>query len=159
MVMKLLILFVVMNVINVVIQTIKSIATIKCGKMVAALVNAVAYGLYTYIIVLTNCDLPMLAKCLIVAGANFIGVWVVKYFEEKARKDKVWKVECSVPTERAEVFKNWVKKRELPFNYIENIGKYTIFNIYCYTQEDSAKAKVLMKHFTLKYFVSESKTL
>ena len=157
--MKLLILFIVMNIINVVIQTIKSIATIKCGKMVAALVNAVAYGLYTYIIVLTNCDLPMLAKCLIVAGANFIGVYVVKLIEEKARKDKVWKVECSVPTERAEVFKNWVKKRELPFNYIENIGKYTIFNIYCYTQEDSAKAKVLMKHFTLKYFVSESKTL
>ena len=156
---KLLILFIVMNVLNVIIQTVKSICTIKCGKTAAALVNALAYGLYTYIIVLTNCDLPLLAKCLIVASANFVGVWVVKYFEEKARKDKVWKIECSVPTERAEVFKNWVRKRNLPFNYIENIGKYTIFNIYCYTQEDSAKAKVLMQHFTIKYFVSESKTL
>ncbi len=157
--MKLLILFVVMNVLNVIIQTVKSICTIKCGKAVAAIVNAVAYGLYTYIVVLTMCDLPLLAKCLIVAGANFVGVYVVKLIEEKARKDKVWKVECSVPTERAEIFKNWVQKRGLPFNYIENIGKYTIFNIYCYTQEDSAKAKVLMEHFTLKYFVSESKTL
>ena len=46
--MKLLILFIVMNVLNVVIQTVKSIATIKCGKTVAAIVNAVAYGLYTY---------------------------------------------------------------------------------------------------------------
>lgn len=157
--MELLILFIVMNVLNVIIQTVKSICTIKCGKVVAAIVNAVAYGLYTYIVVLTMCDLPLLAKCLIVAGANFVGVYVVKLIEEKARKDKVWKVECSVPTERAEVFKNWVKARNLPFNYIENIGKYTIFNIYCYTQEDSAKAKVLMEHFTLKYFVSESKTL
>lgn len=156
---KLLILFIVMNVLNVIIQTIKSIATIKCGKTVAAAINALAYGLYTYIIVLTNCDLPLLAKCLIVASANFVGVWVVKFFEEKARRDKVWKIECSVPSERAEVFKNWVKTRELPFNYIENIGKYTIFNIYCYTQEDSAKAKVLMQHFELKYFVSESKSL
>jgi hypothetical protein len=86
-------------------------------------------------------------------------VYVVKLIEEKARKDKVWKVECSVSTERAEVFRNWVKARNLPFNYIENIGKYTIFNIYCYTQEDSAKAKVLMQRFDLKYFVSESKTL
>ena len=156
---NLLILFIAMTIINVVIQTIKSIATIKCGKLTASIVNAVAYGLYTYIIVLTNCELPMMWKCLIVAGANFIGVYAVKFFEEKARKDKVWKVECSVPTERAEVFKNWVKERNLPFNYIENIGKYTIFNIYCYTQEDSAKAKVLMQHFALKYFVSESKTL
>ena len=46
--MKLLILFIVMNILNVIIQTIKSIATIKCGKTVAALVNALAYGLYTY---------------------------------------------------------------------------------------------------------------
>ena len=157
--MKLLVLFVVMNIVNVVIQTIKSIATIKCGKTAAAIVNAVAYGLYTYIVVLTMCDLPLLAKCLIVAGANFVGVYVVKLFEEKARKDKIWKIECSVPVERVQIVKNWLKARNLPFNYIENVGNYTIFNIYCYTQADSAKAKVVMAHFELKYFVSESKTL
>ena len=157
--MKLLVLFIVMNIVNVVIQTIKSIATIKCGKTAAALINALAYGLYTYIIVLTNCDLPLLAKCLVVASANFIGVWVVKYFEEKARKDKIWKIECSVPTERMQIVKNWLKARELPFNYIEDVGNYTIFNIYCYTQEDSAKARAVVEHFELKYFVSESKTL
>ena len=157
--MKLLVLFVVMNVVNVVIQTIKSLATIKCGKTIAALINALAYGLYTYIIVLTNCDLPLLAKCLIVAGANFVGVWVVKYFEEKARKDKIWKIECSVPVERVQIVKNWLKARKLPFNYIEDVGNYTIFNIYCYSQEDSIKAKGVVKHFELKYFVGESKTL
>ena len=40
---KLLILFITMNILNVIIQTIKSIATIKSGKIVAALVNAIAY--------------------------------------------------------------------------------------------------------------------
>ena len=84
--MKLLIVFIVFNVLNVIIQTVKSIATIKCGKMVASIVNAVAYGLYTYIVVLTMCELPLLVKCLIVAGSNFVGVYAVKYFEEKARK-------------------------------------------------------------------------
>ena len=157
--MKLFVLFVVMNVVNVVIQTIKSIATIKCGKMAAAVVNAAAYGLYTYIVVLTMCDLPLLAKCLVVAGANFVGVWVVKFFEEKARKDKIWKIECSVPAEQVQIVKNWFKARKLPFNYIENVGNYTIFNVYCHTQEDSIKAKGVVEHFQLKYFVSESKTL
>ena len=88
--------FVVLNVVNVVIQTVKSICTIKCGKIVAAIVNAVAYGLYTYIVVLTMCDLPLLAKCLIVAGANFVGVFVVKFIEEKARKDKLWLVKITI---------------------------------------------------------------
>ena len=156
---KLLVLFVVMNVVNVVIQTIKSIATIKCGKWGAAIVNAVAYGLYTYIVVLTMCDLPLMWKCIIVALANFVGVYVVKFFEEKARKDKIWKIECSVPVEQVQIIKNWLKARKLPFNYIEDVGNYTIFNIYCYTQEDSTKAKGVVTHFQLKYFVSESKTL
>lgn len=160
--MKLLILFIVMNILNVIIQTIKSIATIKCGKTVAALINAVAYGLYTYIIVLTNCDLPLLTKCLIVASANFIGVWVVKFIEEKARKDKLWKVECTVPAE-------WSKKIMLtmdtdiptiPYNYID-IGKYYIFNFYCVSQTQSRALKEYLEltNVPVKYFVSESKTL
>ena len=158
MIMKLLILFIVMNIVNVVIQTIKSIATIKCGKTVAAFVNAVAYGLYTYIIVLTNCDLPMLAKCLIVASCNFVGVWVVKYFEEKARKDKLWKVEATVLPSRAEWLISRLTEQRIPFNYID-VEKYVIFNIYCGTQNESSIAKAHLDVANAKYFVSESKTL
>lgn len=158
--MKMLIIFVVLTILNVVIQTVKSIATIKCGKTVASLVNALAYGLYTYVIFFTSSDgINLHAKALITALANLIGVYVVKFCEEKARKDKIWKIECSVPAERVQIVKNWLKARELPFNYIEDVGNYTIFNIYCYTQEDSTKAKVVVEHFQLKYFVSESKTL
>jgi hypothetical protein len=158
--MEMLIIFIVLTILNVVIQTIKSIATIKCGKVVASLVNAVAYGLYTYVIFFTSADgIDLHAKAMITAFANLVGVYVVKYFEEKARKDKIWKIECSVPVERVQIVKNWLKARKLPFNYIEDIGNYTIFNIYCYTQEDSTKAKGVVEHFQLKYFVSESKTL
>ena len=159
---KLLVLFIVMNVLNVIIQTIKSIATIKCGKIVAALINAVAYGLYTYIIVLTNCDLPLLAKCLIVAGANFVGVWVVKFFEEKARKDKLWKVEATIHNYNHDP--DWddciidLKNSNIPFNYID-IDKYIIINCYCVTQAESTIVKEILNNYDAKYFVSESKSL
>ena len=157
--MELFILFVVMNVVNVIIQTVKSIATIKCGKTAAAIVNAVAYGLYTYIIVLTNCELPLLAKCLIVASANFVGVWVVKFFEEKARKDKLWKVEATVHAEMVDPLHNALKDCGIAHNYIEGIGQYTIFNIYCPTQHESLLVRELLEQSESKYFVSESKTL
>ena len=157
--MKLLILFIVMNILNVIIQTIKSIATIKCGKTAAALINALAYGLYTYIIVLTNCDLPLLAKCLIVASANFVGVWVVKYFEEKARKDKLWKVEATVFDSNTFPLWNELQEANIPCNYIPRIGKWSVFNIYCETKEQSQKAKEILNKYEAKYFVSESKTL
>ena len=156
---KLLILFIVMNIVNVLIQTAKSIATIKCGKMAAAIVNAVAYGLYTYIVVLTMCDLPLLAKCLIVAGANFVGVYVVKLIEEKSRKDKLWLVQATVPKKFANNLHLNLKLERLSHNYIENVGEYVVFNIYCNTQKESATAKVLLDQHKAKYFVSESKTL
>ena len=50
-------------------------------------------------------------------------------------------------------------KAEIPFNYIEGIGKYTIFNVFCSTQEQSTAVKEILKAYRAKYFVSESKTL
>ena len=151
--------FVILNVVNVIIQTVKSIATIKCGKWAAAVVNAVAYGLYTVVIVYTICDLPLWLRALVVAVANLVGVYVVKLVEEKKRKDKLWKVEATIPNELTDKLHNELKTREVPHNFIDNVGQYTVFNIYCETQKQSAIAKILLNEHQAKYFVSESKTL
>lgn len=151
--------FVVLNVVNVVIQTVKSIATIKCGKVPAAVINAVAYGLYTIVVVYTVCELPLWLKATVVAVANLLGVYVVKVLEEKARKDKLWKVEATVLRGHTEELHSLLDRVDIPHNYLENVGKYTLFNIYCDTQKESALAKELLNKYNAKYFVSESKTL
>jgi uncharacterized protein YebE (UPF0316 family) len=160
--LNLLITFIIFNVLNVIIQTVKSIATIKCGKWGAALINAVAYGLYTYVIVYTMCDLPMWLKALIVALANLIGVYVVKLIEEKSRKDKLWKVEATVINEGlSPEFDDCVidlRNSGVPMNYID-INKYILINCYCATQKESLKVKEILNKYNAKYFVSESKTL
>lgn len=153
---KLLVTFIILNIFNVIIQTVKSIATVKCGKSVAAVVNAVAYGLYTIVTVYMLCDLDLWLKALIVALCNLIGVFVVKFFEEKARKDKLWKVEATIPTKYTNAVDFDLK--DVPHNYI-NIGDYTIFNFYCATQADSLKVKNIINQYEAKYFVSESKSL
>ena len=146
--------YIIFSILNVVIQTIRSIATIKCGKTVAALVNAVAYGLYTYIIVLTNADLNLWFKIIVVALANLVGVYVVKLVEEKGRKDKLWKVEMTVPNKYADAVDFDLK--DVPHSYIV-VGKHTLFNFYCATQKESAKVKAIVDQYEAKYFVSESK--
>lgn len=156
---ELLLTFIVLNVLNVVIQTVKSICTVKSGKTVAAVVNAVAYGLYTVVIVYTVCDLPLYLKAIIVAIANLIGVYVVKLIEEKSRKDKLWKVELTIEESSSKELIDFLKNAQIPFNYIENIGKYTMFNIFCSTQKQSSAVKQIATFFNAKYFVSESKTL
>ena len=151
----LLLIFIGLNIANVIIQTIKSIATVKCGKGVAALVNAVAYGLYTIVTVYLMCELSLGLKALVVALCNLIGVYVVKWAEEKARKDKLWKVEATVLRGYTQSLRSELDRADIPHNYLENVGKYTLFNIFCTTQAQSAKAKEIMAKYESKYFVSE----
>ena len=154
--MELLIIFIALNIVNVILQTVKSLATVKCGKVAAAIVNAVAYGLYTIVLVYTMCDLPLMWKASIVALCNFIGVYVVKLIEEKARKDKLWKVEATVKHAYKEEILQ--KLPFVPYSYIE-IGKHDILNFYCATQNESRAVKDVLTFYEAKYFVSESKTL
>ena len=155
---KLLLTFIALNITNVIIQTVKSLVTVKCGKTAAALINAAAYGLYTYVIVLTVCDLPLWLKAIIVGACNLVGVYVVKLIEERARRDKLWKVEATIPVEIAEKVKHDLKANGLPHNYID-IEKYYLFNVYCENQEQSKVAKVILDYYNAKYFVSENKSL
>ena len=156
---ELVIIFIVLNIVNVIIQTVKSIATIKCGKTAAAVVNAIAYGLYTVVVVYTVCDLPLWLKVVVVGLCNLVGVFCVKWGEEKARKDKLWKVEATIYEPYKESLIDALKKADVPFNYIEGIGKYVLFNIYCETQADSKAVKGLLDFHKAKYFVTESKSL
>lgn len=155
--MNLLLIFVALSIVNVVFSTIKSIVTIKSGPWVASIVSALYYGYYNIVLIYTVADFPLWQKVVVTAGCNLVGVFIVKYGEEKARKDKLWKVELTVPTE----YKNDVDfdLRTVPHSYIELSDKHTLFNFYCATQADSAKVKAIANQYEAKYFVAESKNL
>lgn len=151
--------FLALNVVNVVIQTVKSIVTVNGSKMSAAVINAVTFFIYTFCVVYMNADgLGLVWKALIIGVINFVGVYVVKLIEEKSRKDKLWKVEATVSREVALDLVRKLKVNDLPYNYVD-IEKYYLFNVYCATQAQSAKVKEVLNSYNAKYFVSESKTL
>lgn len=153
---ELLLTFIFLNVTNVVLQTIKNLVTIKCGKVAAALMNAIAFGVYQIVLVYAVCDLPLFTKAVIVGLCNLIGVFVVKWAEEKTKKDKLWKVEITVPTK----FLHEVDKIDIaPHNYIRLSSKHTLFNFYCVTKSQSNAIKNIVEKYGAKYFASESVNL
>mgnify|MGYP000988205445 CR=1 FL=1 len=155
-------LFIICNVINVIIQTVKSICTIKCGKTLAAVINAIAYGYYTYIVVLTMCDLSLLVKIVTVGLCNLIGVYLVKFFEEKKKKDKLWKIELTSDLGVSEKIKKLLTDKNIPFTMTptENLKKdFILFNVFCYSQKESILVKKIIEMYEIKYFVTESKSL
>ena len=156
--MNTILLFALCTAVNVILSTIKSILTVNGGKFSASLINAITYGFYSYVIVLTSADgMPIWLKMAITAICNFIGVYLVKWIEEKARKDKLWKVELTVPTRYTNTID--FDLHDVPHSYIELSNKHTLFNFYCATQKESAKVKAIANQYEAKYFVAESKNL
>ena len=156
--MNTILLFALCTAINVILSTIKSILTVKGGKLSASFINALTYGFYSYVIVLTSADgMPIWLKMAITAVCNFIGVYLVKWIEEKARKDKLWKVELTVPTKYTNIID--FDLHDVPHSYIKLSDKHTLFNFYCATQKESAKVKSIANQYEAKYFVAESKNL
>lgn len=153
---ELLLIFIGLNILNVIIQTAKSIITVKSGKTVAALVNAVAYGLYTVVTIYLLCDLPLLWKALIVALCNLVGVYIVKWIEEKARKDKLWLVKITVPAVEFQSIKNALVGYDIPFTYYD-VKKYIVFDTFCETQKETNLVTELCKEHNGKAFAAENK--
>ena len=155
---KFLAVFFCLSIVNVVFATIKSLVTIKGGKLLASFISGSYYAFYNVMMIYTVADFPMWQKCVITFICNVIGVFAVKWGEEKARKDKLWKVEATVKPTETEAIKCFCKSFNLPFSYID-IDKYVIFNFYCATQKESTLIKDVLNNHNAKYFVSESKTL
>lgn len=145
--MNLLLLFILLNIANVVLQTAKSICTVKCGKTVAALANAVAYGLYVFVIVYTTIDgINIWAKAIIVALANFVGVYVVKAIEQKLEKERLWKIELAVPVIVDEKYiHSLLEKYDIPNNYT-TLGSWHVFNCYCMTKSQTGYCQIIAKN-------------
>lgn len=157
--MNTLIIFSILTIFNVVLSTIKSIVTIKSGKTVASLISAGYYGFYNIVLIYTVADFPLWQKVVVTFFCNLIGVFIVKWSEEKMRKDKLWKVELTIRAAKTSILARQLEELSIPYNYIENVGKYTVFNIYCATQKESAFVRELAQKHNAKFFISESKQL
>lgn len=156
--MNVLILFSLLTVVNVIFSTIKSIVTIKSGKTVASLISAGYYGYYNVVLIYTVADFPLWQKVVVTFLANLIGVWLVKWGEEKARKDKLWLVKITIPVNYSNIIKKELNNNNISFTYYD-INKYFVFDCFCENQKDTKIVSTLCKKYQGKIFATENKIL
>lgn len=149
--MKTFIIFVVLNVVNVILQTVKSLVTNKGDKYSASIMNAIAYGLYTVVLVYMTCELSTVTKAIVVGGCNLVGVYIVKSLEEKTAKKKIYKVEFTVTKKEKEKILSAEKLNH--YNIIE-IGNMYIFNFYLDNKADLKNTKEIINRYNGKYIVT-----
>lgn len=154
--MNAILIFAIATIVNVTLSTIRSLCTINGGKWISAITNAICYGFYPLIVMLTaKGTVGIIINMCITAVANFVCVWLIKFVEEKARKDKLWKVEVAVPvTKTVEVH----HALSIPHNYMQ-VGEWCMFNCYCDTQADTQAVIDLAKKYNGKISAYESKAV
>jgi hypothetical protein len=130
--------------------------TIKGGKVAAALWNALAFGLYTYIVVLTaTAPVSTIWKVIITAGCNLVGVFCVKLVEEKMRKDRLWKIEMTISNQDAEGMHDSLRWAAIPNHYFI-AGNHAVFSCFCESKEQTDTALAIGKSYHAKTFASET---
>ena len=95
--MKMVLLFAILTIINVILQSAHSVCLVKCNKYIASVVNAIAFMVYTIVVVYTASDeISLLAKVIITGVANLIGTYLSLTILQKLRKDKLWRIEATM---------------------------------------------------------------
>ena len=152
---KIVIVFCVCSLINVILSTLKTLIMVNCGENMAILINAICYGFYTLVVKqLTSVD--YVTAVVVTILANIVGVWISYRIMALFRKDKLWKVEATFRYHNG--FLTALQNCSIPHNYID-LGKYYIVNFYCATQVESANAKQFILKHNGNYFASETKNL
>lgn len=144
--MNLLLLFSILTILNTVIQTIKSLCTVRCSTFVSACVNAVAFGLYTFVIFFNASDgINLWAKAGITAAANFFGVYIANFlFKKLFEKTTRWKVEVSIPKASWTSFETMLDTRKLEYFKCGWADDWLAYAVFCKDKNDSKILKEIL---------------
>lgn len=151
-------LYLVLQVVYVILNTVTNIAKIKCSKLIASLTSAICYGFYVIVVVATASNQPIWVKMLLTAVTNVVGVYVGMWVMEKLRKDKLWKIEITIRDAiEAYQFEKTLREKDISFNSIVCENGNIILNVYSKSQKESEIIKkALAEATTAKYIIHQS---
>ena len=152
--------FTICQLINVALNTAKTIIMHKEKKISSSIINALTYGFYAIIVVMTASALPLLITIIITAITNLIGVYGSMWVLERFKKDSLWEITATVEDNQETLV--WLVENlttnGISFNVLSTWdNKEKIFHIYSKNQKDSEKIKNLLDCVNAKYIVHEEK--
>lgn len=148
-----------LQLVNVILSTIRSIVTVKANKHISALINAVSYTFYNGIVkLLTAQDMSVILATTFIT--NIIGVYLANFILDRLRKDKLWVFNATFKSEHINIttVTKMFSDAKVKFVYNEVVPQklYTM-QIFSYTQNESEMVKEILENFEVKYYITETK--
>ena len=154
---KLILIYLALQTIYVILNTLTTIWKINGGKWLAAISSGICYALYVYVLIYTAADFPNWIKALLTFVTNCVGVLVSRVITEKLRKNRLWEITATVDKIKAENLINLLNTEnpQFTFNYNEVSGNKIVFHFYSENKKQSTQIKQYLVAVNAKYFVHE----
>lgn len=155
------IVFTVCQLINVALNTAKTIIMHKEEKISSSIINAITFGFYAIIVVMTASSLPLWITIVITTATNLVGVYGSMWALEKFKKDKLWEIVATVGSFDNEKYYliAMLSKEKISYNCVatDNNPNEYVFHIYSKNQKESQYIKKELDFVNAKYMVHEEK--
>lgn len=150
--------FVAIQMLNVIISTVKSILTVNGSKMTAAVVNSVSY---TFANVVTKLLTQQPFEVIIVTTivTNMIGVYAAKWLMEKTRKERLWTVMATLRSSNKDDVEELLKMRGIQYTLIPAENDRWFANIFSHSKAESALIREILQKWDIKHTIVENRAL
>lgn len=150
-----LMIFILVQVINVIISTIKSVVTVNGTKEVASIISAISY---TFGAVITKLITKQSFETVIIITffTNLFGVYIGKLIVDKMKKERLWTFSATIKTSDEEKMQKSLQSRGVKYVLINAKNNRSLFNIFSQSRGESAIIKEILLEFNAKYNVTES---
>ena len=151
------IIFFLLNLVNVVLGTLRSFCTIRCNQHIGMAVTTISYTFYAGIVKMISGQ-PMWIVLLATFITNVIGFYIADFIFKKLSKDKLWKITISVKSDFA---KNEIMHKlheyGIPVYEIKcyDNADWYLLEVYARTQGESAITKEIISPFKVKTAVTQ----
>jgi uncharacterized protein YebE (UPF0316 family) len=154
--------FTICQLINVALNTVKTIIMHKEEKISSAIINAITYGFYAIIVVMTASALDLWITIIISAVTNLIGVYGSMWVLERFKHDSLWEIVATVQNTEMDNYKQFLNliftREHISFNCMEtNMKGEYVYHIYSESQKQSEIIKKALSGTNAKYIVHEER--
>lgn len=149
-------LFIAIQLVNVILSTIKSIVTVNGSRMSASVINAISY---TFGAVITKLLTEQSFEVAIVVTfiTNIVGVWLGKYIIDKRQPERLWTVNATVRSKEKQALEDKLKSRSIQFILLPAENDRYLYTIFARSKAESSLLQEILSGFDVKYSIIVSR--
>lgn len=148
--------FLTIQMLNVVISTVKSILTVNGSKFTAAVVNSVSYTFANIVTkMLTQQPFDVIITTTLVT--NMVGVYAAKWLLEKTKKERLWTVMATLRGENKDDIEQSLLRRGIQYTLVPAENDRWFANIFSHSKAESAMVREILQAYDIRHTIVENR--